>query len=426
MCSLLILKEKLLKLKENILKKIMESFEDLPNNVIDSDDEKLRIKRRLYLQAYRAKQKSIYLKPADFHIKKVNNCINPSTENKKTNSSSISTKTTTTTTETPLGFDFENNLYGFNHESINDNKFKSYNNYSNSTVNDDQISSEDESTQHDRSDTTSSTFDSYHEGNESGNESENIDNCAECDDDFTNDRTFLFKSSNMKLNEFMLSFCEIVLTHNISDNTANDILKFIKNMCPEQNIVPNSFNLFKKKFIKTNIVKHFRICENCLITVETNDLKANKCEVCKKDYIYFATFDVKYQIECILRRKNYLELIKKPKFNTNEQKIDSVYDGSKYKSLIKNTDSSKILVTLGLNSDGAPLVVDTNVSMWPVLAKIIELPDVIGESFKNLVFVGMWLSNNKPVYDKFLEKCVNQVIEAQNVRSNSTKSTLFI
>jgi ribosomal protein L30/L7E len=117
-----------------------------------------------------------------------------------------------------------------------------------------------------------------------------------------------------------------------------------------------------------------------------------------------------------------LELVQKSNFNARTKKSYSVLDGSNYSSLIKSTDSRKILVSLGLNSDGAPLVVDTNVSMWPVLAKIIELPVLIGESFKNLVFVGMWLCNSKPIYDKFLEKCVNRVVEAQNDNSNLTKS----
>ena len=53
-------------------------------------------------------------------------------------------------------------------------------------------------------------------------------------------------------------------------------------------------------------------------------------------------------------------------------------------------------------------------SLWPVLAKIIELPDNISESFENLIFIGLWLDNQKPAYDVFIAKCVEAVSVAIN------------
>ena len=48
------------------------------------------------------------------------------------------------------------------------------------------------------------------------------------------------------------------------------------------------------------------------------------------------------------------------------------------------------------------------------MGKIIELPDNISESFENLIFVGLWLDNQKPAYDVFMSKCVETVLKAIN------------
>ena len=53
-------------------------------------------------------------------------------------------------------------------------------------------------------------------------------------------------------------------------------------------------------------------------------------------------------------------------------------------------------------------------SLWPVIAKIVELPDNISESFQNLIFIGLWLDNEKPNYDAFISKCVEAVLDAIN------------
>jgi len=48
-------------------------------------------------------------------------------------------------------------------------------------------------------------------------------------------------------------------------------------------------------------------------------------------------------------------------------------------------------------------------SLWPVIAviaKIIELPDNNSESSDNLIFVGLWIDNQKQAYDLLMGNCV--------------------
>jgi hypothetical protein len=59
------------------------------------------------------------------------------------------------------------------------------------------------------------------------------------------------------------------------------------------------------------------------------------------------------------------------------------------------------------------VVVSKGLSLWPVIAKIIEL-DNISESFENLIFVGLLLDNAKPSYEIYMSKCVEAILEAIN------------
>ena len=52
--------------------------------------------------------------------------------------------------------------------------------------------------------------------------------------------------------------------------------------------------------------------------------------------------------------------------------------------------------------------------MWPVISKIVELPDVIGERFENLIFIGLWINAEKPEYELFMSKCIEAILEAMN------------
>jgi hypothetical protein len=48
------------------------------------------------------------------------------------------------------------------------------------------------------------------------------------------------------------------------------------------------------------------------------------------------------------------------------------------------------------------------------MAKIVELPDKVSESFENLIFVGLWLDNVKPNSEIFTSKCVEAIFKAIN------------
>ena len=84
----------------------------------------------------------------------------------------------------------------------------------------------------------------------------------------------------------------------------------------------------------------------------------------------------------------------------------------KYLSGLLKKQQHDLTVSLCLNTDGAPVELSKCLSLWPVIGKIVELPEIIGESFENLVFIGLWLDNIKPNSEDCMAKCVESIIKA--------------
>ena len=139
----------------------------------------------------------------------------------------------------------------------------------------------------------------------------------------------------------------------------------------------------------------------------------------------FITLDVGHQLKSLVDRKDiFQELIENKNKNQYNNILATTLDGSVYQKYLNQTDSD-ISLSLSLNSDGAPLINSKNSSLWPVLAKIVELPDSIGESFENLIFIGLWLHTEKPAYEIFMSKCVEAITEAVNCPYLKTKGYLI-
>jgi hypothetical protein len=161
-------------------------------------------------------------------------------------------------------------------------------------------------------------------------------------------------------------------------------------------------NITKNK-IKKQI---FNVCGNCK-NVEIDVLTKNSMNTCNKckvnsQTIPFVTFDIIKQLEIVLYNQDYIEQIKQS-YNQKNSSLNSGLDGAMYKNFLEsNSKEFDLIVSFNLNSDGAPLCHSKNFALWPVLGSITELNKSCREKFENLIIFGIWLSNNKPIYDKFL------------------------
>jgi len=95
--------------------------------------------------------------------------------------------------------------------------------------------------------------------------------------------------------------------------------------------------------------------------------------------------------------------------NNRTGAINNAMDGSVYRKFSQSLSDNVYSISLNINSDGAPLVNSRNISMWPVIASITELNPSSRESFSNLLFLGFWISESKPLYNLFFSKSIEKL-----------------
>ena len=114
--------------------------------------------------------------------------------------------------------------------------------------------------------------------------------------------------------------------------------------------------------------------------------------ICSNNLVEFQTLDFLSQIKLILKEKSLLNAIietnRRSELKVENFPIESCFDGFIYKSDQEKKNLGENLISINLNSDGAPAVKSNSFSVWPVLATVLELPQVIRESFRNMILLG--------------------------------------
>jgi hypothetical protein len=163
----------------------------------------------------------------------------------------------------------------------------------------------------------------------------------------------------------------------------------------------------------------YNICNNeaCPNLPETvNDLQRKLCPICNQSMDQFFTCSVQTQLIEILSKPHLLHQIMDSNnwARTEHTGLYDVIDGIVYKEAIQSISTEKLCVSLIVNTDGAPITSSTNYSLWPMLATIVELEPASRGSFKNMVFLGFWLGNNKPNYQLYTKSCLKELRESKS------------
>ena len=67
-------------------------------------------------------------------------------------------------------------------------------------------------------------------------------------------------------------------------------------------------------------------------------------------------------------------------------------------------------LSVDLNSDGAPTIKSRQLSLWNILCRVFELNQSCRDKFDNVIILGAWLHQSKPVkmfYEKSIEQLAN-------------------
>jgi hypothetical protein len=204
-------------------------------------------------------------------------------------------------------------------------------------------------------------------------------------------KQLLYENSNINVLEFLIAFFSIQTKHHFNKEATSDILKLCSLIMPIPNNFPKNINSLRPFLDSYNVdVKIHKYCQICKESVSVENV--NKCMICSNNLVEFQTLDFLSQIKLILKEKSLLNAIietnRRSELKVENFPIESCFDGFIYKSDQEKKNLGENLISINLNSDGAPAVKSNSFSVWPVLATVLELPQVIRESFRNMILLG--------------------------------------
>jgi hypothetical protein len=213
---------------------------------------------------------------------------------------------------------------------------------------------------------------------------------------FVNLKEFLFQNSQTTIKEFLYSIYLVKVKHKLSDDSVADFLKLIKHILPEQNKCPISLNKFEKELFNDHKGTFYHMCIKCNKIIEScpfKDFKHKKkyCNSCESELVSFIQLDVESQLTSILNKEKIIQIktsINNARSSLASEKILNATDGLVYKNFVRDFDKNLLLVSINLNSDGAPFIKSTSSSLWPVIGTITELHPSSKDSFENLIIFG--------------------------------------
>lgn len=248
----------------------------------------------------------------------------------------------------------------------------------------------------------------------------NINNNNNIEDDDEKDNVVLRANeplsagASISVTESMLSILTLLVNHNLTMTSVEDIIRVIHLHCPSQDLIKNSSFKFKKFFNleQENEIfdKHF-YCSTCERELESRDQNCPSCQGRKN--FYFITMPIQIQLKELFNRDGFIELLQH-RFQrpVNNDAIADIYDGSIYKNWINNGFLlNPHNISFSWYTDGIPVFKSSQISMTPFFLSINELPFSERKLRENTLLLGLWFGKSKPNPNLFMSKFENQFTE---------------
>lgn len=241
----------------------------------------------------------------------------------------------------------------------------------------------------------------------------------------------LYPGSDCTVKEFCCILLSLQRKHGLSDSSINDWCKLLRNILPSPNNCPTSFKALNSKINSCIHSEIGNICSDvkkicvtcCSILKETACVKCTRIGRPQKP-AYFFNCSIKEQL--LLITKEYgtviLDYLKKA---TETRKLgDRVTDivtGKLYSKLYPcNPKENELTLNLLLNADGARFTKSKAGSFWPVLAEVVELPRKVRSKFTNVLLLGVWQGETKPIWNKLLNSTWKELIVTDKLGFRAT------
>jgi hypothetical protein len=210
-------------------------------------------------------------------------------------------------------------------------------------------------------------------------------------------KNYLYDGAEIDVQDFYMAIHTLKIKHSLNRKTVDDILSLINLILPKNNRCPQTSQKIENFLSLQN--KHHNVffcCSICETIISDKKLDPNAknilCAICSNETCPFVTFAIEPQIRHILDNKNlFNQVLQSNAKNSQSNQIIDLHDGIVYKNA-KNNSSCR-LISLLLNTDGAPITNSRQYSLWPVLATIVEFEPNSRENFNHMVVLGNLLIN---------------------------------
>lgn len=198
----------------------------------------------------------------------------------------------------------------------------------------------------------------------------------------------------------MLLIVSFFVRHNLTKAALVDLLQIL-NLIFDSKVLPESHYKFTKYCHNLLQYSKFFYCSKCKLfmgKVKTEELSI-VCKNCSsEDKKYFIANSIAQQLKTIIS-KNFNAILEY-KEELQDKFIGDITQGLMIKELKKYLTN---FFTISFNTDGiATFKSNIKKSLWPIIITINELPPKIRYLKKNMIVAGLWLDNEQPSMDIFM------------------------
>lgn len=205
-----------------------------------------------------------------------------------------------------------------------------------------------------------------------------------------------------------------IIRAQLPDNTLEQLLH-IMNLVATRDFVDNDVRRFLNQFNTTPSTKMY-VCpkENCQVYLSPRpDANFFYCEICEEEFetsflvqkrSFFSYLSVETQIAKILEDGKFLDYVENQR---DDQNSNTLVNGRRYQSLVRQGSLTRQDFTLLLNTDGVQATVSSRLTLWPVQMCILEVP--LTQRHKYVILPLVWLSEKKPKLNEIMIPLVKEL-----------------
>ncbi|CAF3826433.1 unnamed protein product [Rotaria sp. Silwood1] len=211
---------------------------------------------------------------------------------------------------------------------------------------------------------------------------------------------------------FSKHLIEFIRNANVSKTHAEQLITLIQSGLPQPNTLPNNYSdLLKLLSVEDIFIKRL-LCINCKSDLSTTSTKCLKCTNDNSERLALV-FDAIQEIVFTRTYDRLCSTIDTYRETFTKQKIDhdinDIVYNQNYRTLCDSNPYP--FLTILLHLDGISLGKSNTQCLWILNGSIIELPPAIRTRRQNNLILSLWIGNEHPNVELWLNRCFHQLLD---------------